>query len=165
MVIYIFLLPAVESPDWCNRYVKETLGGLSRTDFFMDCTGAGYPYSMLPTMSPFFTCWIEIVCVIYFFCNKLYKRWWKETTKVDKRRNIVMLVVFTISVISLIVSIITLTQPYVSSFLRPIILATGMASIRHNCYTLWLDIKDSSVILLSIFLFVLAYAMVGYFVF
>ena len=40
-----------------------------------------------------------------------------------------------------------------------------MASIRHNAATLWKDIKDSSVILLSIFLFVLVYSAVGYFVF
>ena len=40
-----------------------------------------------------------------------------------------------------------------------------MASIRHNAATLWKDIKDSSVILVSIFLFVLVYSAVGYFVF
>ena len=45
------------------------------------------------------------------------------------------------------------------------ILATCMASLRLNAYTLWLDIKQSSVILLSIFLFVLAYSMVGFFIF
>ena len=140
-------------------------GSISRTDFFMDCDEAGYPYSKLPTMGPFFTCWIDILCVCYFFFNRWYKRRWKVTTSHDTFANIAMILIFLVSLIDLVYSIITLSQPFLSSFARPLILATCMSSLRHNAHTLWLDVKQSSIILLSIFLFVMAYSMVGFFVF
>ena len=109
MIIYIFFLPNVEAPDWCNHYVKEELGGISRTDFFMDCIDAGFPYSQLPTMGPFFTCWIDVLCVCYFFFNRWYKRRWKVITRNDTFANIAMIIIFAVSIIDLIYAIITLS--------------------------------------------------------
>ena len=75
----------------------------------MDCIDAGYPYSKLPTMGPFFTCWVDVLCVCYFFFNRWYKRRWKVQTKSDWFANVTMLLIFLVSLIDLTWAIITLS--------------------------------------------------------
>ena len=116
-------------------------------------------------MGPFFTTCLDVMCVCFLGYVKYHKTLWREQTKKDKVRHIALGFIFGLSLADLIVSIILLKQPIISAFLRPLVLASCMASVRSNFMTLVHDIKDSSVILLSIFLFVLVYSVLGHFVF
>ena len=161
LITYILILPCIESPDWCNDNVENS----DRFHFWIDCRNLGYPYSRLPTIGPFFTTMVDIFCVVYLAFVKWYKNKWREQTKYDRARNYYMIAIFGVSLVDLSFSIILLKRPIVSAFLRPFILASCMSSVRSNFFTLVQQIKDSSVILLSIFLFVFCYSAIGNFVF
>ena len=59
-------------------------------------------------MGPFFTAFADIICVCFFGFVRWYKTKWREQTKYDRRRNIIMLVIFTMSLIDLVLAIIQL---------------------------------------------------------
>lgn len=162
-VVYIAVLPLLEAPEWCADYWQTR--GLSRTDFFLECKHLGVPYSGLPTMGPFFTTFVDIICVSYLAFIKLHKSWFKEPGKHDRRRNIFFIIIYTASLIDYIVSIVNLEEPYLAAFLRPFILAMCMKSIRKNFMHHVQDIRDSMTILLAIFIFVFVYAILGNYLF
>ena len=56
-------------------------------------------------------------------------------------------------------------QAYVNDFMKPVICFTFMASVRDNWRNLLLDMRDSSVIIASVFMFVFCYSALGHFVF
>lgn len=65
----------------------------------------------------------------------------------------------------LIWAIITIRRPFYSGLLRPIVVGCFMHSVRINAINLFKDLKDSFVVLLSIFIFIFCYANIGNFIF
>ena len=76
-----------------------------------------------------------------------------------------LIIIFSVSLIDLLYSLYSLSQPTIAGLLRPFILATCMASVRSNASTFFYDLKDASVILLSIFIFVFVYSAFGHYLF
>ena len=76
-----------------------------------------------------------------------------------------LVLVFSATIIDTITSTIMSEATVFSGLLRPIMFANNMASVRHNALNLLYDIRDSSVILFAILMFIFIYANVGHLVF
>mmetsp|Transcript_22023 Transcript_22023/g.27038 ORF Transcript_22023/g.27038 Transcript_22023/m.27038 type:complete len:200 (+) Transcript_22023:652-1251(+) len=54
-------------------------------------------------------------------------------------------------------------RPMVSAYMRPLVVGTFMKSIRENAYTLCKDLRDASVVLAMIFIFLAFYSLICFF--
>jgi hypothetical protein len=76
-----------------------------------------------------------------------------------------MLIIYIAVMIDLITSVILVDQPWFAGILRPYIVGCFMKSVRLHFKALIEDLKASSVVLLSIFIFVFVYSTVLVFVY
>ena len=108
---------------------------------------------------------LNLSCIFYFIFSRYYTKLWRIQKKNDVRRDVIFRVTAVVVAVDVILGIILDYQAYVNDFMKPVICMSFMASVRDNWRNLLLDMKDSSVIIASVFLFVFCYSALGHFVF
>ena len=131
----------------------------------MNCQNRGYPFSNTVTLGPMYTSIFDITIVTFLAFMRWYKTTWKKYKKSDKKQNIFMFALYVAIFIDMLISIVQVNTPYFSRFCKPFIIGSFMVSVRLNCWYLFKDFYDSSAVLLSIFLFIFVYSIIGYYLF
>lgn len=76
LILYIGVLPFVETPEWCLSRIKAS--GQARGDIILDCSEMGVPQSNLVHFSPTFISVIEFICLTFFVYFRWSKTRWGE---------------------------------------------------------------------------------------
>ena len=175
--VFLFLLPLVEMPSWCHDRISDS----KRWDFTIKCAGLGVPESGIDKLNVLYMGFFNMACMLVFIYSRYFKRRFRLTAdslvrslgdnaqnyridllqqqeKSDKRENIALICAFAVMVIELIFAVVFEYRPYMTIFLRPIIVATFTDSIRENALTLAKDLRDAGVVLSMIFIFIFLYA-------
>lgn len=76
-----------------------------------------------------------------------------------------MIVVYLISLFDTFYCIIKTTQPYLTNTMRPIVMLILLSSSRAHFKSIFVLIRDSIIIILTLFAFVAFYAFCGYYIF
>lgn len=163
LITYIGIIPFLETPQWCIDKLKEE--GLTRGHIFLDCEGKGVPFSGNPCIAPPAVAFLEFSCLAFFIYFRWFKTKWGLVQKKHRQSNIVLAVVAVIIFSENILAMIFFFKPWISQMIRPLVYLSFMHLVRLNTRHFYHDIKDSAVILIAIFLFVLCYSIVGHFLF
>lgn len=94
-----------------------------------------------------------------------FKLTWCHFNKYQKRRLTAMVVIYVICVADMILCIVRHTSPWINNFCRPIVVFLYLSQCRTHFFSVLVLIKDSFVIISSIFVYVAVYSFAGYFVF
>ena len=94
-----------------------------------------------------------------------YKITWRAQSKKDRNRTIALVALFVVCLIDISISIARDKYPYLTNFLRPVVVMIFLSSIRSNLKSVAYDLKDSFTVLAIIFSFIGFFAMSGYFLF
>ena len=166
LFIFLFCLPFFECPNWCYNALDKTTNLEDHLwDFYLECENLGYPFSKFPTLMPTYTSIIDVLCLCIFGWSRWYKRRWAVPNKMDSRINITMVVICSIQMIDLTIGIFFLSRPYVANMMRPIVAGCFLKSVRKNAINMLRDLRDSAVVLATIFMFVFVFACIGHFFF
>ena len=153
----------MQTPTWCIKESRKS----EINSLMLNCakiSGYNVPTSEILTFAPGVTCAIDFTSLSFFMYYMYYKFKWKETSK-DRKRVILMLVIFVLCCIDMIVSIIMDWSPFVTNFTRPIVILIFMHSSRAHLWSVFKLMKRSLVILLSIFIYVAFTSFIGFFLF
>ena len=131
----------------------------------LSCQDYGIPNSNTLYLVPTYTSMLDCACILYFFFSRWNRTRWAVKNKFDRNVNIVMIVTFVMMLGDLIYAIISMRRPFYSGLLRPIIVGCFLHSVRINAINLLYDLKDSTVIILGILMFIFVYANIGNFIF
>lgn len=136
--------------------------------FVFDCKivdNGVIPTSEIPKFSPATTCSIDFTCLTFFVFFMWYKTTWRQTSKYAQWRFYAMLTIYILCLSDMILSIIITQAPYITNFSRPVVVLIYLSQSRAHFKSILYLIKDSSILLASIFAYVAFYAFVGYFIF
>jgi len=76
-----------------------------------------------------------------------------------------LLILAATTFIDSVVAMVFFKRPFISMLLRPVIFGSLLHLVRQNVRHFYFDLRDSGTILVSIFLFVFTYAVIGHFLF
>jgi len=85
--------------------------------------------------------------------------------KNDKLRTILLGIVFIVCLADAVFALLVGHHPYITNFLRPIVIIIFANQIRTNLQAVALDFKDSLTVIATIFAFISFFAFAGYFLF
>lgn len=156
--------PLIETPKWCIEKLKED-PNFSRGSVILDCRNFEVPYSYNPTFSPVLIALLDFVCLGFFLYFRWYKTTWEKKKEKRKLRNYLLTLAVVIIVIENVVTMILFRRPILSIVLRPVVFGCFLHLVRLNFRHFYHDLKDSATILGTIFLFIVLYALIGFFLF
>ena len=84
---------------------------------------------------------------------------------VDKIRNAILVVLFTVSGVIFIISAVYKTTPFFADLLRPFVVINFFGAMRANVKEFWKDLKAALTILITVFAWIFIYAIVGFYMF
>ena len=163
LVVYIFVLPFLEAPQWCIRKAKAEPGWSRSGSIY--CGDLGVPYSGNPTLSPVTIALVEFVCLGFIGFFRWSKTKWSVVRISDWRYNIVFAVSFSIIIIDNIVAIALFKRPFLSNLMRPVVFGFFLHLVRVSARQFVNDIRDSVTLLVAIFAFIGFYSLVGVYLF
>jgi hypothetical protein len=165
LVVYYVLVPFLQSPDWCTSEVADMN---KDHDIIFDCQAVRsntVKYSNLPKLAPWFTGLLDILCLSFFAFFRGYKLTWRAQSKKDRNRTISLIVLLIVCLTDISISMARERYPYLTNFLRPVVVMIFMSSIRSNLKSVAFDLKDSTTVLAIIFAFIGFFTFSGYFLF
>lgn len=89
IVIYYFMVPFFETPDWCLKYFKRD-DTPSVDGIFVPCYDAydgQVKYSYLPKLIPIVCSSLDLFCLLNLCIFRLYKQKWRRLSVWDRIRN------------------------------------------------------------------------------
>ena len=98
IVIFYFVTPFLQTPDWCVHYYKKN----QKRDWIYKCQDADdgtILYSNLPKLSPWITAFFDIVCLGYLVFFMWYKTIWRDFTKNSRIRFWILLCCYLVHVV------------------------------------------------------------------
>ena len=120
----------------------------------------------MPKIKPYISAALDIFCLAYLCLYRFLKATWTEKpSRKRKIHNLGFTILSIISTIDLIYCAIGIEYAYINNFLRPIIVILFFSSIRVNLMLIWHDFRDSLLILISIFAFIMFFSALGLFIF
>jgi FlaA1/EpsC-like NDP-sugar epimerase len=165
IVIYYVLMPFLQCPGWCAKAQKEN----NKTQaLFYSCkefTNNTIPYSNCPKLAPYAAGIIDILCLGFLAFTATYKTFWRTTSKKDRIRIPLLAFLFVTCLIDVIYSMVEISFPFYTSFMKPVVVLMFLNTIRANLKIVLYDLKDSSIVLLIIFSFIFFFAFSGFFLF
>ena len=164
LILYILVNPTLETPRWCIDGLKSD-SSFSRGSVGLNCDHLGVPYSGNPTISPTMCAILDFACLAFFLYFRWFKTKWEKKREGRKLRNILLSISVAIIFIENLIVMIIFARPILSPFLRPFVFACFLHLVRLNARHFYHDLKDSAVILVTIFLFIAMYALIGHFLF
>lgn len=168
-VFYIIIVPLIMPAGWCLNALEDERGHLPRNGIFLACgkvsAEQGIPYSRVPMATPSFIAASDILCLLIFsFIKGLqYKR--RNPTRYIKYRELVFSILVLVSLVDIIYCLVRFEHQWLSNLLRPIVFILLYRSQQDFFVDIGLNIKDSSAMLLCIFVWVAYFAAIGNFLF
>lgn len=132
IVLYYFIVPYFETPDWCLKYFKRE-DTPSVLGIFVPCYDACdgvVKYSNLPKLIPVVCSSLDLFCLLCLCVFRLYKQKWRKLTFWDKARNWIFFGIQLICSIDVIRAAIYYQYPYVNNLCRPWVCVIFFSSIR-----------------------------------
>ena len=120
LAFFYFITPFCEAPAWCISYYRR----LDQHGPFFDCDAAEggiVPTSNFQKFAPALTCTLDLICLSFLMYFVWFKSQWKAISKFGKARLIIMIVIYCISFIDSIWSIVETKQPYLTNTMRPLV--------------------------------------------
>ena len=164
LVLYIAINPALETPSWCIQGLKND-DEFRRGKIILNCDNLGVPYSGNPTLSPLVCAFLDFSCLAFFLYFRWFKTRWEKKKDKKKWRNILLSVAVALIFLEDVVISIVFVRPYLGIILRPFIFACFLHLVRLNFRHFYHDLYDSATILVTIFIFIEMYALIGHFLF
>ena len=165
IVLYYFVVPYFETPDWCLDYFQsdETppVEGI-----FVECEQAEngiIKYSGMPKLIPPVCSSIDLTCLLCLCIFRCYKQTWRRLTRNEKIRNWIFFTIQLLCSADVIRAAITYSYPYVNNLCRPWVCIIFFSSIRQNLKSVAYDFKDSIVVLACIFMYIAYFSAIGFF--
>jgi hypothetical protein len=118
--VFYFVVPFLQTPEWCVTYYKSN----DLHAWIYDCRlvqNGQILYSDLPKLSPWFSASIDFVCIGILVFYVWYKTTWREFSKTGKLRFWLLLIIYVVCTLDLIYSCLTRGFPFLTMFLRPVI--------------------------------------------
>lgn len=94
-----------------------------------------------------------------------YKQKWRRLSKKNLCRTYALIVISVLCSIDIIYSIVYEQAPYISDFMRPVVVLIFLSSTRSNFKQLLFNVRDSIAILLAILIYIGFFAILGYYLF
>ena len=166
-MIYYFVVPYFETPDWCLQYFKRDDTPAVNASILVPCQeayGGVIRYSDFPKLIPIVCSSLDLFCLINLCLFRLYKQKWKVLSRSDKIRNYIFAGIMLVCGADVIRCAITYSYPYLNNLCRPWVCVIFFSSIRSNLKSVIYDFKDSIVVLLCIFLYIMYFSAIGYFI-
>ena len=132
IVIYYFIVPYFETPDWCLQYFKSD-DTPSVDGIFVPCQQAYngvVRYSNLPKLIPIVCSSLDLFCLFNLCIFRCYKQKWRRLTKHDKIRNWLFFIIMVVCSIDVIRAAVFYQYPYVNNLCRPWVCVIFFGSIR-----------------------------------
>ena len=164
LMLYITIIPFLETPMWCLRKIKES-ENFERGTVILDCHNMGVPFSRNPTLSPVFIAFLDFTCLSYFVFIRWFKTKWRTDSRKDRIQNIILAISVSCIVVDSTIAMALFTKPFVTCIMRPIVFGSFIHLMRQNMKHFYNDLMDSGTILIYIFIFISAYSVIGYFLF
>ena len=123
------------------------------------------PYSKNPTLSPFVCALLDFSCLAFFLYFRWFKSKWEKKKNKKRLRNILLSIAVGIIFLEDVIVMILFVRPYLSVILRPFVFACFLHLVRLNFRHFYHDLYDSATILVTIFIFIAMYALIGHFLF
>ena len=108
---------------------------------------------------------MDFVCLGYLCFFMWYKHTWRQLSKNAKLRVWFLTAIFVICTADLIQAAIRRKYPYLTNFMRPIVVLLFLSQIRANLKSIVFDLKDSLTVLATIFAFILFFTILGLYMF
>ena len=165
--VYFFVVPFLQTPDWCINYFRERQDTRLVRPVF-ECTevdGGTIRYSELPKLSPSITGACDLVCLGILTFYRCYKMSWRKQSAQNKCRSYFLFALTLMSVVDLGLAVLNNRYPYASNYAKPFVILVFLSSIRANIFELVHDFKESIVILGCTFAYVSIYVVIGFYLF
>ena len=94
-----------------------------------------------------------------------FRTTWREVSAGHRKRFYLLLCVAAVSITDLVVSLILQIPSYLSNMFRPVVFMIFSVQARSNLYFIILLLKDSSVVILSTFVYVAFFGFTGFYIF
>jgi two pore calcium channel protein len=116
-------------------------------------------------VTPLWTGTGDIACLLVLSIFRCYKLKWTRMSRKSYYRTIILAVISLVCIANTIQSILQDDYPYISNFLRPIVVIVFSSSIRATMKQVLFNAKDAFAILATIFLFIGFFTISGYYLF
>lgn len=163
--VYYVFVPFLQTPDWClnNATPDEKTAWLYKCEHVL---GGTVKYSDLPKLAPWVTGTLDFICLFILAFFRFSKLRWRAMSPKAKWRNYSLAALWVICTGDIIYSLVPpVNYPYLTNFLRPIVIMIFLSQLRNNMKFVVLTAKDALVILICIFSYIGFFTMVGYFLF
>ena len=127
--------------------------------------GGEVKYSGMPKLAPWFTGTIDLCCLCFLTFFRMYKITWRTQNRKDKIRTGALILMLFVCLIDICWSMKREVYPYLTNFLRPVVIMIFLSSIRSNMKSVMRDFYDSLAVLIIIFSFIGFFAFAGLFLF
>ena len=132
IVVYYFIVPYFETPDWCLKYFKRD-DTPPVDEFFVPCYNAmngEVKYSDMPKLNPVICSSLDLFCLLNLCVYRMYKQKWRTLGKWDKLRNWIFVAIMLICSADVIRAAVFYQYPYVNNLCRPWVCIIFFSSIR-----------------------------------
>ena len=129
LMVYIIIIPFLETPMWCLKRLKES-EGFERGSVRLHCEDMGVPFSGNPTLSPVFIAFLDFTCLSYFVFIRWFKTKWRRDSRKDRIQNIILAISVSCIVIDSTIAMILFTKPFVTCIMRPIVFGSFIHLMR-----------------------------------
>lgn len=161
---YFIVVPFCQAPGWCLDYYHEKN---QRNFGTFDCDAVsaetGYRYSAFPTLSVMVTILIDVVCLITLSIMAIYENKWRNQSKGERNRTVMMIIGAVISLIDLTRAFLDMKYPYFANLMRVVVLFSFAPALAKSFKSLFKDLLDSFAILVTIFTYVLIFTVTVYY--
>ncbi|CAI2386869.1 unnamed protein product [Moneuplotes crassus] len=153
LYIYMFMV-FFEVPSWCltNSNIKDR----------RRCDPDVYPNSGIPKLPHYISRLIELICLFTLLFFTFFRRTFRKLTKLAKSRELIQTILTFASVIDIMVALIRSNSPYISHFIRILLIVIFIRGLREALKRIALVIADSKEILLMIISYIILFGWVGF---
>lgn len=133
VVIYIFIMPFIETPYWCLSNASNRPVNMPA---IYECHAGGEnniynaPYSQIVNLNPLITDTVDILCLAFLGYFKWFKATWSVRSKMDRYRTYGFYIFSAISILFFLASMAIKWTPFWADVLRPLIIINFLGSLR-----------------------------------
>lgn len=171
LLLYFIFIPFLQTPDWCiNRYATYCHeNGIKnyklKVEYDCAVVANGIKFSGTPYCTPLFTGVLDIFCLLTLSIFRCYKIKWRRMSQVNMHRTQALAIISLICICDIIYSIAEDEYPYLSNFLRPVVVLIFSSSIRRTMKQVMFSAYNSIVVIMLIFIYIGIATIIAYYLF
>ena len=151
----------METPDWCVQQIKGTYGRVRVFNWPLLSCSQFAPDSRYRKLNPLYTNLVELACILFFCFFRFYKTQWQVQKPMGRRISILIYVLCGGIALEITIQTVYDRATVFASLVRPVIVAAFNAMMRHSGRSFLRDLRDSSVIIATIFVYIFLAALVA----